>query len=233
MAILNELHHAYLVGCFYDELKRAYGDMGVLAFQRGAKIYGEQRGNRMAMRAIRDGNDLSYDSYFQYGEWRNTPELCRIERSTTDGVMLSENFVCPWHTQFRAMGMLDCGLAYCSVIDRSLIRGFNPELEFDLESVLHDSPSCRLLFHVGTERKQPKPKEHPTVLSLEYHCAHVYWTYARTITSMFGDEGAAIAARVRERFAAEYGQEALDIVLWYEGCDFTCLPEAPYDKYLD
>jgi len=234
MGKFNEFHHAYITGYFYDELKKAYGDRGVNAFLRGAKIYGEQRGNRMAMRAIRDGNSLTYDSYFQYCEWKNTPEFAEIERSTENGVLLSENFKCPWHTAFREMGLGECGKVYCSIIDRTLVRGFNPELGFDLDGTLHDSPSCRLKFHVGTDRKAPKKSAYPAVQDLEYHCAHAFWTYSRTVKSIFGAEADEIIKRVKDRFAEKFSGDMVETLEKYETCDFTYLPASlEFEKYLD
>lgn len=224
MSKFNEFHHAYITGYFYDELKKKYGDKGVAVFCRGAKIYGEQRGNRMAMRSIRDGNDISYDAYFQYGEWRNTPEFAEIERTTENGVMLSENFKCPWHTAFCEMGMKECGIVYCNIIDRTLVRGFNPELKFDLECTLHESKTCRLKFHVGENRKQVQKGEFPTVLDLEYHCAHAFWTYSRLVTSMFGTEGDEIVEKVKQRFAEKFSPDMIDTLNNYEDCDFSFLP---------
>ena len=71
----NESHHGCLVGFFYDELKKAFSKRSIAAFKKAAQIYGEQRGGRMALRALRDGQDLSYNSYFHYREWPLTQDF--------------------------------------------------------------------------------------------------------------------------------------------------------------
>lgn len=232
MTSFNEYHHGSLCGLFYDEMKKAHGQRGVSAFIKATHFYGEQRGGRMALRAVRDGRDLSYSSYFHYVEWRATPGFATIERSTENGVMLSENFVCPWHTVLKEMGMLECGAIYCSHIDASLVRGFNPELKFEAETILHTSASCRLKFHIGDGVTRYEPTGLPVVMDMEYHCAHFLWTYTRVILSVFGQEGTSVVAMVKQRFAEKYSPEMVAALERYEGCDFSYLPAPEYEKAL-
>lgn len=224
MSKFNEYHHGYLCGYFYDELKKKYGSQGVLAFVKATQFYGEQRGGRMALRAIRDGNDLSYSSYFHYVEWRATPGFAKIERSVNDGVMLSENFVCPWHTALKEMGLLECGAVYCKHIDASLVRGFNPELKFEAETVLHTSDSCRLKFHIGEPVKTLEKGNDPIVYDMEYHCAHFLWTFTNVIKNIFGGSGQEVVSNVKRRFSEKYSYEMVEILETYKDCDFTYLP---------
>ena len=54
----NEFHHAWIVSEFYRLLLERKGEAGRRAFRQAAQTYGEQRGKRMAMRAIADGRPL-------------------------------------------------------------------------------------------------------------------------------------------------------------------------------
>lgn len=225
MEKFNEYHHAYLCGYFYDELKKTFGEQGKLAFIKATQFYGEQRGGRMALRAIRDGMDLSYNSYFHYVEWKATPGFARIERSVTDGVMLSENFVCPWHTALKEMGLSECGAVYCKHIDASLVRGFNPELKFEAETVLHTSNSCKLRFHIGKPIEAFEKGDTPIVYDMEYHCAHLLWTFTEVIKNIFGEKGITVADNVKERFAEKYSKEMIEALESYRNCNFTYLPD--------
>lgn len=225
MGKFNEYHHAYLCGYYYDELKKAYGEQGRLAFIKATQFYGEQRGGRMALRTIRDGKDLSYSSYFHYVEWKGTPGFAKIERSVTDGVMLSENFVCPWHTALKEMELTECGAVYCRHIDASLVRGFNPELKFEAETVLHTSSSCKLKFHIGKPIEAFEKGDAPIVYDMEYHCAHLFWTFAEVIKNIFEAEGNAVIHNVKRRFAEKYSQDMIEALEKYRDCNFTYLPD--------
>lgn len=56
--IWNEHHHAWIVSDYYRLLLEQFGAAGKRAFVQAAQTYGEQRGKRMAMRAIADGRPL-------------------------------------------------------------------------------------------------------------------------------------------------------------------------------
>ena len=71
----NEKVHAFIAAKFYVYLTEAFGERGERAFIHGTQYYAEQRGRRMAQRAIRDGKELTYANYLEYGEWVNTQEI--------------------------------------------------------------------------------------------------------------------------------------------------------------
>ena len=56
---LNERHHAFLAAEYYRVLLERFGARGRAAFVLATQRYGEQRGSRMAQRAIRDGGNLT------------------------------------------------------------------------------------------------------------------------------------------------------------------------------
>ena len=62
-------HHANLFALIYRGAVELYGEKGALAADEGTKIYGQQRGARMAQRATKDGAPLTMESYLLYGEW--------------------------------------------------------------------------------------------------------------------------------------------------------------------
>ena len=221
----NESHHGCLVGFFYDELKRAFSKRSIAAFKKAAQIYGEQRGGRMALRALRDGQDLSYNSYFHYREWPLTQDFFKIEQSVTDGVMLTETFVCPWHAAFKELGLLECGTVYCEQIDASLVRGFNPDLKFEVLTLLHTGDSCRLHFHLDVPLKKLEEAGAPVILDMEYHCAHLFWTFADVTKSIFGDKSLSVIENVIRRFSERFGQERREVLEAYQDCNFVRLPE--------
>ena len=119
----TELSHAFIAAKYYVYLKEIFGDRGEAAFLHATRYYGEQRGRRMAQRAIRDGKPLTYETYCQYGEWVNTEEVkAQGLGNQSEMTSLSPDFqihihVCPWHTQFKNMGLPEAGLLYCKDLD--------------------------------------------------------------------------------------------------------------------
>ena len=49
---------------------------------------------------------------------------------------------CPWAAQFKEMGLTKCGTTYCTYVDNSVCRGFNPDLVFDVPQSMHEHGSC-------------------------------------------------------------------------------------------
>ena len=85
----NEKVHAFIAAKFYVYLTEAFGERGERAFIHGTQYYAEQRGRRMAQRAIRDGKELTYANYLEYGEWVNTQEI--IDEGCANAILIKVN----------------------------------------------------------------------------------------------------------------------------------------------
>ena len=122
----TELSHAFIAAKYYVYLKAIFDDRGEAAFLHATRYYGEQRGRRMAQRAIRDGKPLTYETYCQYGEWVNTEEVkAQGLGNQSETTSLSPDFqihihVCPWHTQFKNIVHSFCPQVICRFL-------FHPE----------------------------------------------------------------------------------------------------------
>ena len=124
---MTERTHAFLAARYYEYLTRKFGQQGKAAFVHATRHYAEQRGRRMARRALRDGEELNWTSYYRYGEWVSSPE-CIAEgtsnqhsfiRYEPEGVLKITR--CPWKAQFAEMGVDGtAGALYCSVLDDSI-----------------------------------------------------------------------------------------------------------------
>ena len=85
--IWNEHHHAWIVSDYYRLLLEQFGAAGKRAFVQAAQTYGEQRGKRMAMRAIADGRPLGLLEYFAYGEYPSTDAFFEVDMWGETGVV--------------------------------------------------------------------------------------------------------------------------------------------------
>ena len=103
----NERVHAFIAAKYYVRLTEQFGERGKQAFIHATQYYAEQRGRRMAQRAIRDGMELTYETYRQYGEWQSTQEMIdagcanyrTFEQIEPDCIIHVHR--CPWHVQFK------------------------------------------------------------------------------------------------------------------------------------
>ena len=245
--IFNEQVQAFITVLFYRELKKCFGARGVQAFVQGTQSYGEQRGRRMAQRAIRAGEELTLQTYLRRGEWVNTEKI-RAEGIANKAELteaapeynaaypdyIKKVTVCPWHEQFKKMGALEAGELYCRHIDPSLFRGLNPVLSYEVPQNLNQGVCCYHIVRKGYEaaraaegsgegagpRKMPG-KDPAGLRSFEYHCADSYWGYRRTAERIFGAGGTAASEQVLLQVGETYGKEAAERLLQYKDTDFT------------
>lgn len=213
----NEKVHAFIAARFYVRLDEAFGERGRAAFSHAVRIYAEGRGRRMAARAIRDGCPLTYGTYMRYGDWVNTEEVRSLgQANETKTESLAPDCVlritkCPWHEQFREMGFVEAGHAYCLDLDSSIARGFNPKIVYEVRQTLHKNDCC---IHVIRGANLSDGEDHSKVVEylrpFSYHCAHIYRAFSDTAESIFAADGLKISASVLEDIRSEYGAETAD-----------------------
>lgn len=224
----NEMTHAFIAAKYYIHLSEHFEERGRQAFLHATRYYAEQRGRRMAQRAIRNGEELNYETYCRYGEWINTEEVVEAGcANQAEVVQYSPDYVihihkCPWHAQFAKMGLAKAGLLYCRDLDASICRGFNPELVYEVSQTLHDHDYCiQTIRGAGLKEGQAIAKRPEGLKSFEYHCAHSYWSYNEVTSAIFRAGGEVINSRVLEDFRKEYGEEMADILAGYRNENFN------------
>lgn len=225
----NEKVHAYIAAKFYQYLLENHGESGKMAFIHGTQYYAEQRGRRMAQRAIRDGQPLTPSNYYRYGEWVNTEEIKALgcanvmKYQTYQPEAVLHITQCPWYTQFKEMGInTTAGAEYCRHLDNSIVRGFNPYLTYEVDQTLQTADFCihrmKAVDFDGSSNLAKKPEN---LRSFEYHCAHSYWAYAEVTKAIFRQQGEAINEKVLADFEADYGKEMADIIRTYSNVNFN------------
>jgi len=224
----NEKVHAFIPAKFYVYLSGAFGESGVKTFIHATQYYAGQRGRRMAQRALKDGRELTYETYAEYGEWVNTPEIIEANQGHQSTVEeFSPDYVirvtrCPWHIQFKEMGLAEAGHEYCSHLDSAICRGFNPYLTFTVEQSLHKSDCCiQRISNTNFKAKLNIVKKKEYLRSFEFHCGHVYWAYSEVTRAVWGAQGEVLNAEVLKDFSTEYGQEMADTLVNYRHVNFN------------
>ena len=224
----TERSHAFIPARFYGRLTEEFGERGLRAFIHGTRYYGEQRGRRMAQRAIRDGRELDFEAYLEYSEWLNSEEAVREETSNVTEVesfspdMTMRITRCAWHAQFRDSGMTEAGAEYCRHLDIAICRGFNPDLVFEVEKTLQTEDCCiHVLRGANFPRGRAFEKKRDYVQHCDCHCGHSYKWYNDVVEAIFGATGIAVNAAVLEDFRAEYGDEMASRLIDFRNTDFN------------
>lgn len=229
---INETHHADVLVEFFHELTTRFGEKGLYAFRKGSQLYGESRGRRMALRALRDGHELDYDSYFAYGEFSSTPGEAEYLMKAEPGLVKENAVKCLWAKEFAERGCKECGRVYCRQIDNAVARGFNPDLELEVLCNMHDDGECIFLYRderitrdsLDSQKRLLKPGQN-VKLPMEYHTAEVYLMMEHVVNAVFPKESPDVIAQVRERLAGRHGDEFLKLLDSYRNTDFLMIPE--------
>lgn len=216
--MFNEKTHAFIVASYYKHLIAQAGkERGTAIFIKAAQKYGEQRGARMALRAMRDGYPLDYTSYFAYGEWYPTIPS-ESKNVGENGERRSNIFKCAWADTFREMGLQECGKVYCYQIDAGIVRGFNPELRFKAHHNLSDSDFCDLQF-IGSDLSKKIPAPADGKKDWVYHCAHTMRAFGDVCNVVLGNPS--VYSEVHEDFQKKFGEEDLVQLIEAMQQDFT------------
>jgi hypothetical protein len=173
-------------------------------------------------------------SYLAYSEWKagkNEMVMNIVKKQPHLKVRIP---VCPWYTAWSDHGLRQYGSYYCEIIDKALLRGFNPEIALDLIAIKPSgSKECDMVFREArltifnmmklVFRKQIAPGKR-ALMPWEYHVGHLYKTFGEAISRSFGERGKEACDRALATFAREFGEKAALIVKSHEKIDFTMLP---------
>lgn len=231
MKEFTEYHHAFIAASFYKELTEYFGKQGEKVFIMAVQKYAEQRGARMAQRALRDNKELTFTSYKEYGEWSPSSSLTEAGKTNSvKEVSLAPDYEieisqCPWATQFKKMGLEEGGKVYCTHLDKGIVRGFNPYLVFEVPQTMYGEYSSCIQIMKGAdfEKDQKFIRDPKNIKGFDYHCGHIYKTFKEISTAIFKISGEEIALKVLKSFQDEYGKEMGEVLLSYLKTDFNLI----------
>lgn len=144
----SERHHALLFGLVAKTVFEQVGkEAGEAAIQVAVRRYGEQRGRRMALRALVNGDELSMTNFLIYGEWRSGTGLGQHEISVEGAHVRMVVPRCPWALTWMEADLSHYGRLYCQEIDQAIVRGFNPNQIIDVNKTqTNDGEPCDFLY---------------------------------------------------------------------------------------
>ena len=204
------------------------------AIRKAVIRYGEQRGQRMAIRAMANHHALDMLGYIAYGEWKAGQGEMRMLISKEVPNLRVKVPKCSWFTAWQDTGLTQYGKYYCQDIDVAVIHGFNPELKLEVGDIKPEGKlECDMLFHnarLGPSetltmliRKVFKPGR-TAVMPWDYHTGHIYKTMKEVLVKELGAMGEEVVNRAMAEFSNRYGADAAQIVKEYQDVDFDVLP---------
>ena len=210
-------HQALLIAFFIQETLNVLSRQGEQIIIKAVCEYGEGRGNRMADKALKDGRKNDLLSFLLYGEieWNDTGNKFKIAQRKPFFSVNAQK--CFWHEIWVKNNMQEVGRIYCQDIDRAIMKGFNPDINFDVPQNMNDSSrhcvfnyrDWRLEFFdlikfVFKKRKAKKKAVEPW----SFHCIDVYEKFSNVIIREAGEDGKSIIDKVTKRFTEEFGEAA-------------------------
>jgi hypothetical protein len=231
----TEIHHALLHAWIAKAVVERVGEQrGEAIIRKAIRQYGEERGRRMALRAQANKHVLSMPNYIGYTEYRIRPgeiEMKILERSPHARVRIPK---CPWYATWKENELLSVGRLYCLEIDQALVRGFNPELQLDVNGTLpNGAAQCEFVYHDADltipnyllirYRRAISPGAR-AVMPWDYHVGHLFTTLEKVAIEELGQVGQeAIEAGLTE-FAKRYGEQAMQRVVAGRSEDYQSVP---------
>lgn len=206
--------HAVLYGLLLKQAEAVCKEQGMEASVRGTILYAKERGLRMAMRAAADGEELTPNNYMVYGEWVDYKKTGKAEIKSITPEYRTDSLVCGWCDAWKKHDLMEYGKVYCTWIDKNLVKGFNPENELEIDSILsHGGPCCA--FHwVGAkfadkealaENREKKAAIADRVLKdFLYHTGHILSSMSR---QYYIDLGLLNGRKIVKAALAEYREK--------------------------
>lgn len=215
--------HAVLFACLAERAIKSFGNRGRMAVIEGVSIYCRERGLRMAMRCLADGEPLSGKNYVVYGEWVDVRGWSKSERVATSPNLRTNMTVCGWCDVWKKYDLLEYGAIYCDWADENLVYGFNPELKLVMGNVMSrlggpcefDWVSCTFeddaeAGAMASRRAELIPRVTKDFL---YHTGHLLSAFRRVFLLSFGlVEGGRLVQGALARYKELLGGEKIAVL---------------------
>lgn len=226
--------HAVMYGLLVKNAIEFFGKKGEETSVKGTILYAKERGLRMAMRAIVDGKSLTPNNYLVYGEWADYKNASKTEIKSVMPKFRTDVLKCGWCEAWKKYNLLEYGKIYCTWIDKNLVKGFNPENDLEIDSILsHGDPCCS--FHwVGVEfenmdalKKNNEKKiavADYTIKDFLYHTAHILSAMRRAYYMELGLlKGNEIIEKSLKEYEAIFGVKKREAVSEEAKLDFLTI----------
>ena len=226
-------HHALLFAFITREILKADEEKGKLAVTEAVRHYGLQRGKRMALRAVRDGNPLNGLTYEMYSEWKCFPGQVDCSVESRDGCLRIRYGRCPWHTEWKHSGMMEIGRYYCDYVDAAILEGFGISDGGIVCTRTDGMPTCDIVFrgdhyNSSSQEEMEKKKEQlgdRAKMPWQYHVGHLYQCLRDSVCKYFEGNADELIETAMKNYASQFGEEAAALVLEYADLDYDSVTD--------
>lgn len=224
--------HALLYGLIVKAAYENYGELGDRASKLATQLYARERGSRMAKRALRDGLPLTHETYRMYTEWEDERKQMRVENLSFSPTYRMNGTYCVWNETWKKYHLERYGEIYCTYVDKTMVRTFNPDNELIIHSAQSlGGPGCDFewpgLSYEGEEAfreaaKKKREKKEIAVKDFLYHCGHTLSAMGRGYAMELGrEESDKIICRAMEEYKNICGEEKAAAVIKESEQDFN------------
>lgn len=225
--------HAVMFGLLAKGICDHFGEEADALLWDAVAAYGSERGQRMAKRCVKNGDPLDMASYVAYGEWSFSGGFEKTQPDPDCAYLNYKVVKCPWCTAWLDNDLADYGTYYCRCVDKSILRGFNPELKLSMPTWLShpDYDCCHFNWESApnTQARIDRIKEISArlggeqVRDFQYHTAHEYQTILRCAYARDAEKAAKVEADARRGFAKKCSHQELLRVLAAARQDFLAI----------
>lgn len=201
-------------------------DLLYLAVQR----YGEERGKRMAERAITNGAPLNMATYRAFGEWSHEGDFEK-EAISVKPYSAYRVLACPWSKAWEETGLSEYGRYYCRVVDESILRGFSTNLRLEMPKYygMDGGNYCEFHWQDQIEDEEFSSEYNywkeflggSAIKDFVYHTAHIYFTVFQVLQEKVPKQVNAIKQAVRIDFAKICSNQAFLKILPFTWENFS------------
>ena len=221
--------HAVLIGLTGKYLEKYAGEYGTDLFINCIVKYGNQRGQRMRNRAIRDGRPLNYETFLAYGELKLDTLPGDYSVKSQSPVYINCCHRCMWDEAWKKFGLSQYGKWYCRYIDINLVQGFSNDMVMIARTMKGLGDDCCTFVNVGYEQTE-ESKQRIVRLKEDlsgrytrdflYHEGHFLNAVRRICKNPLKDNYNRFEAELLQEFASIYGNKIAESVLEKSGMDF-------------
>ena len=218
---MNQIEqHATLFALLSRQAITLAGEAGKEAILKGMTKYGNERGARMAKRALANGEELTTMTNQAYGEWK--PDYAgQMEFGTvcTEPTLQTYIAKCAWCDAWKKHDLLEYGKYYCVNVDNAVYQGFRADFVCTPMTTSLSWGGERCVFDWGhplsaeeAAALPEKKKELGTscMRDFDFHTAHLLYTVGNTLKAELGKTGEDAVEKAVQEFISLFGQEYYD-----------------------
>ncbi|MEG0091704.1 MAG: L-2-amino-thiazoline-4-carboxylic acid hydrolase [Oscillospiraceae bacterium] len=223
--------HAVIYALMAKYAQKECGEQGLDSVKNATIRYAKERGLRMAMRASADGEALTPNNYMAYGEWADFKKTGKAVVISVTPEYRTNSLACGWCDAWKKHDLLEYGKIYCTWIDKNLVKGFNPQNELGIDSILSFGEECCAFHWKGAKfanegellaNRSKKAALAPRVLKdFLYHTGHIFGTMAREFYIDLGlEKGNCIINQALAEYREKFGSEKTNAMVEESKQDF-------------